>query len=223
MQSTKMLTVEGNIGSGKSTFVSYLEENLKLNNNNNICFLQEPVDEWNKICDSNNRTIIECYYEDQTKYAFQFQMMAYITRLNKIKTALAEGYDYIIMERSLLTDRLVFAQMLRDEKKISDIEFAIYTKWFDSFQDDIPKCSVVYLQTTASVALDRVCKRARKGEIITLEYLEKCQSYHDRWLLSNSDTLILDGNQENTQTVYKDWCQSVTSFLKNEGEPYMPK
>ena len=50
-----ILSIDGNIGSGKSTIVSYLENNFetfcknKNNNNNNslkICFLQEPVKEW---------------------------------------------------------------------------------------------------------------------------------------------------------------------------------
>ena len=86
------------------------------------------------VKDENGKTILERYYEDQAGHAFTFQMMAYISRLNKLKEALAKNYDVIIAERSLQTDRVVFAQMLKDDKKISVIEFAVYLKWFDTFK-----------------------------------------------------------------------------------------
>lgn len=194
-----MISIEGNIGSGKSTFVQHLKDNFaqEFPNQFRICFLQEPVDEWNQIRDSTGKTIIECYYENQHAYAFTFQMMAYITRLNRIKEALAENYDMIIMERSLQTDRLVFAQMLKDEAKISEIEFAVYTKWFDSFQAEIPHCHTIYLQTTPEIALERVQRRAREGEDIPLDYLAKCHSYHERWLNNGSAAvLVLDATQD---------------------------
>lgn len=197
-----ILSIEGNIGSGKSTFVQHLKDHFakEFPDQIRICFLQEPVDEWNQIRDSTGKTIIECYYEDQQAYAFTFQMMAYITRLNRIKEALSENYDIIIMERSLQTDRLVFAQMLKDEAKISDIEFAVYTKWFDSFQRDIPPCHTIYLRTTPEIALERVRRRAREGEDIPLDYLAKCHSYHERWLGKGSKAvLVLDATQDMRQ------------------------
>ena len=196
-----ILSIEGNIGSGKSTFVQNLKDNIAPECQNGlplrVCFLQEPVDEWNQIRDSTGKTILECYYEDQQAYAFTFQMMAYITRLNRIKEALAGNYDVIIMERSLQTDRLVFAQMLKDEAKISEIEFAVYTKWFDSFQAEIPRCHTIYLRTTSEIALERVRRRAREGEDIPLDYLAKCHSYHERWLGNGSAAaLVLDATQD---------------------------
>ena len=192
-----VLSIEGNIGSGKSTFVQNLKDSFaqELPGPIRICFLQEPVDEWNQIRDSTGKTILECYYEDQQAYAFTFQMMAYITRLNRIKEALAGNYDVIIMERSLQTDRLVFAQMLKDEAKISEIEFAVYTKWFDSFQAEIPRCHTIYLRTTSEIALERVRRRAREGEDIPLDYLAKCHSYHERWLGSTA-ALVLDATPD---------------------------
>ena len=193
-----IISIEGNIGSGKSTFVQHLKEHLEeeMPQPLRICFLQEPVDEWNKIRDSSGKTIIECYYEDQKSYAFTFQMMAYITRLNRIKEALTGDYDVIIMERSLQTDRLVFAQMLKDEAMITDIEFAVYTKWFDSFQAEIPSCYTIYLRTTPNVALERVARRAREGEDIPIEYLAKCHSYHENWLGSSNAVLTIDANHD---------------------------
>jgi deoxyadenosine/deoxycytidine kinase len=210
-----ILSVEGNIGSGKSTFVQNLKENFarELPETLSICFLQEPVDEWDKIRDSSGKTILERYYHDPEAYAFTFQMMAYITRLNRIKEALAGGYDVIIMERSLQTDRLVFAQMLKDEGKISDIEFAVYTKWFDSFQTEIPPCHIVYLHTTPEIAFERVLRRAREGEDIPIDYLAKCHSYHERWLGADSlPCLVLDATQDTLKdggAVAQEWRSNI--------------
>jgi deoxyadenosine/deoxycytidine kinase len=81
----KIISIEGNIGSGKSTFLQYLKEHLT---SDKICFLDEPVDDWLSIVDTNDKNIIERYYDDQKKYAFSFQMMAYISRLSLLKKAL---------------------------------------------------------------------------------------------------------------------------------------
>ncbi len=96
-----IFSIEGNIGSGKSTLVKILKERLSNNKKFKICFLQEPVDEWSEIKDENGVTILEKYYNDQINYSFQFQMMAYITRLRVIRDALEKDYDIIITERSV--------------------------------------------------------------------------------------------------------------------------
>ena len=82
----KIIAIEGNIGSGKSTLVSKLEEIFK--NNTDYYFLQEPVSIWNTIKDENGVTILEKFYNETEKYAFQFQMMAYISRLSILREAL---------------------------------------------------------------------------------------------------------------------------------------
>ena len=201
-----IISIEGNIGSGKSSLVTALEEYWVQDSNSlRVCFLQEPVEEWNKITDENGCTILERYYADQATYAFSFQMMAYISRLKKIKDALLEDYDIIIMERSLETDRRVFAQMLKDEDKISQIEFTIYNEWFDYFLKDIPDFHIVYVRTDPLVAHARVKKRNRPGENIPLEYLKTCHQYHEQWYTESQDQwkynlwrpgnwLVLDGN-----------------------------
>ena len=59
----KIISIEGNIGSGKSTFVQYLKNHF----GDEVCFLDEPVDIWNTIVDKDNVNIIENYYKDQKK------------------------------------------------------------------------------------------------------------------------------------------------------------
>lgn len=88
-----------------------------------VIFLKEPVDDWEAIVDEEGQTMLQKFYADQEKYSFPFQMMAYISRLALLRDALKGSPNAtIISERSLYTDKLVFAKMLFDMKKIGKIE-----------------------------------------------------------------------------------------------------
>jgi deoxyadenosine/deoxycytidine kinase len=193
----RIIVVQGNIGSGKSTFVDKLK--TRYGSRKDICFLQEPVNEWLTIKDKQGVNILENYYKDQPKYAFMFQMMAYISRLAMLKRAIESNeYKYIITERCLNTDRNVFCKMLYDDGLIEDIGYQIYNKWFDEFNNFNTIDYVhIYLKTDPIVSKKRVDKRARVGESIPIEYLTKCHEYHDKWLLTTEQkVIILDSNQD---------------------------
>ena len=126
-----IISIDGNIGSGKSTALKFLKDLYK--NNKDIIFLQEPVDIWIEIKE-NNKNILEVYYENQEKYAFSFQMMAFITRYNLLLETIKYNPDSIIItERSLYTDKYVFAKMLYESKQMNTYEYQIYNKWFNTF------------------------------------------------------------------------------------------
>lgn len=213
-----LATVQGNIGGGKSTLVEYLCLKYRMQNNTNICFIQEPVDEWNTVKDSNGKTMLELFYGDQPRYAFGFQMMAYISRLALLKRTLAQGYDVIVSERSLDTDRYIFAKMLYDDSKIMDVEYQIYLKWFDEFTSDFPKEHIIYIKTTPEIAHARVEKRARKGEIIPFEYMKKCHQYHENWIKTTPPDMlcIIDGNIDITKQpeTFEKWKTQIDDFLQ---------
>ena len=121
---TIIVSIEGNIGTGKSTLIKMME-NFKTSKP--IIFLQEPVDEWTKITDKEGEPILTKFYADSKKWAFSFQMMAYISRLAVLRKTIRENPDSIILsERSLLTDKWVFAKMLHDDGIICDIDYKIY-------------------------------------------------------------------------------------------------
>ena len=209
----KIISIEGNIGSGKSTMVEYLKQNLK--NDPTVCFLQEPVDIWNTITDENGVNIIENYYKDQKKYAFQFQMMAYISRISLLREALKKNYKLIITERSIFTDANVFAKMLYDEGKIGETEYKIYKLWFDEFIKDIPKISLVYVKTDPEICNRRVLIRNRVGENIPFDYLKECHNYHEKWINDNKDclnVLTLDGNPTMSEQLKKDNIEKINQF-----------
>jgi deoxyguanosine kinase len=219
-----ILSIEGNIGSGKSTVINTLKEYYKSNSKNNdkVYFLEEPVSEWVEIKDSDGKNIIEKFYENQEHYSFSFQMMAYISRLAMLKRAIKhckeKGIKLIICERSLQTDKNVFCKMLHDSGKIEDINFQIYNKWFSEFITEIPLIYFVYIKTEPKIAHERVLKRNRKGENISVEYLEMCSMYHDNWLVNSNgknetrNCIVINGN-EVSSTTFEKTNEIISSFI----------
>jgi deoxyguanosine kinase len=223
-----IISIEGNIGSGKSTLLANLKEHFK--DNVDIVFLKEPVDEWAKIKDKNGTTILEKFYADQEKYSFPFQMMAYVSRIKELRTTVKEQKKnslnpfIIITERSLYTDKMVFAKMLYDTGKIEHVNYQIYLNWFDTFSDEFPVHKVVYVKTAPEKCHERIVKRSREGEDnIPLSYLKSCSFYHDNMLDKNLTTcvcetqLVLDGNvniYKNTSQI-DTWIEEITKFIQN--------
>ena len=212
---TILITIQGNIGGGKSTFLSHLKSLYK--DNPRICFLQEPVEEWLSIRDTSGVSILELFYADQSKYAFSFQMMAYISRLAILKKEFNSGYDIIISERSLETDRNIFEKMLYHDDKITHVEHQIYSKWFDTFKYDFPEEYVFYMHTTPEIIYERIQKRERKGEIIPLEYLKTCHTYHETWVhsLPHDRVSRIDGDVDfnDEPEILNRWVLQFNSFL----------
>ena len=170
----KIFSIEGNIGSGKSTLVGILQEKCP-----NFVYMLEPVDEWADVKDKKGENILTKFYRNQEKYSFSFQMMAYISRLAKLKRLVKKNPNSIIItERSVLTDKNVFAKMLYDDKKIEEVNYIIYLKWFDEFIKEIPITGYIYVDVTPETSYTRVLKRNRQGEDIPLSYLRACNLYH---------------------------------------------
>jgi len=220
------ISIEGNIGSGKSTLLANLREHYK--NNDNVIFLKEPVDEWAKIKDINGTTILEKFYADQEKYSFSFQMMAYVSRIKVLRDTLKEKTKkdnncyIIITERSLYTDKMVFAKMLYDTGKIEDVNYQIYLNWFDTFSGEFPVHKVIYVKAAPEKCYARIAKRSREGEEnIPLEYLTACSLYHDNMLDKTIDScvcheqLILDGNIDiyENKTQVDEWIQEIEQYI----------
>lgn len=216
------VSIEGNIGSGKTTLFNSLQNKYK--DNTNIIFLKEPVDNWEKIKDENGISILKKFYDNQEKYAFPFQVIAFISRLKILRETLKniDNDTIIITERSLYTDKMVFAKMLYDFGKIEYINYQIYLSWFEEFANDFPIDKVIYIKTNPEICHFRITKRARDGEDnIPLEYLDDCNLYHNNMLNKSSPTcicnnqLILDGNidtheNENQQ---EEWIKRIDTFI----------
>jgi deoxyadenosine/deoxycytidine kinase len=194
-----IVSIDGNIGSGKSTTWHMLKEAYKLRDD--VHFVEEPVDSWHTIVDENGVPILTNFYKDKRAYAFRFQMMAYISRLALLRQTVRENAGrcrVIITERSVDTDRNIFAKMLYDSGDIAHDEYTIYNMWFDEFIKDLPVAGLVYIRADPETCIQRITKRGREGETIPIEYVQKCHDYHEAWIndVMTCKKLVIDANPE---------------------------
>jgi len=183
-----MLFVEGNIGTGKSTFLKKLSQEFKV--------ILEPVDEWTKTRNANGKNLLEEFYSDPARNAYLFQSIAFRSRMKNIV-----NQDTAIIERSIYTDRNVFAKACREDSLISDIEWNDYCGWFDWLTDEfkIQPTGFIYLRCEPEISYERIKKRSRSGEeSISLDYLQKLHQKHDQWLLHEEKTpvVVIDVNED---------------------------
>jgi deoxyadenosine/deoxycytidine kinase len=228
MSSSKpiIISIEGNIGSGKSTIVEKLQQHLI--HDKSIVFLKEPLDIWESVKDpQTGENILQKFYADPEKYSFAFQVMAYASRLSCIRQAIRENKDclVIITERSLIADKKIFAKMLYDEGKIDDVCYQIYEKFYAEFSVELGLDGIVYIDADAEVCKERIRKRNRQGEDgISLDYLQKCKQYHDAWLLREELALKIKTNQDVTYDPDNDddlgnlWIKQIISYIHNTVE-----
>jgi deoxyadenosine/deoxycytidine kinase len=208
-----LVSVDGNIGSGKSTTWEMLKDAYK--ERPDVHFVEEPVDSWHNVKDGEGVPILTNFYKDHKKYAFRFQMMAYISRLALLRKTVREHQDcrVIITERSVDTDRNIFAKMLYDSGDIAHDEYTIYNMWFDEFIRDLPVAGLIYIRADPEKCLERILKRGRDGETIPLEYVQKCHDYHEDWINGMAcKKLVIDANAEIEETA-NHRVQEIVAFI----------
>ena len=187
-----IVSIDGNIGSGKSTFIKILQKTL---DERYVSFAAEPVDIWTGVVDKDGNNILQCFYDDKDRWSYTFQNFAYITRLMELDTIMKNSLSrkVIITERSVLTDRNVFAKMLHEAGFMSELEMKIYRHWYDYF--DIKIDHTIYIKTDVENCVNRIKKRGREAEnSISVDYLSSLEREHDEWLLNDKNCIILNGN-----------------------------
>ena len=213
MNKPLFISLEGNIGAGKSTILKNLEKYLE--NNNKYIFLKEPVHLWEQIKDEDGKTMLAKFYENPVKYAFPFQIMAFTTRYQELKRILNENpnVEVVICERSLEADKNIFAKMLHDDKVIDSVMYQIYEQYFSEYEGNFSLSGLVYLRASPETCLKRVHKRNREGESLRLDYLSKCHDYHETWMKkTQTPTCIL--NVEDDACNMEKWIKEVIHFTE---------
>lgn len=214
-----VISIEGNIGAGKTTLLNILKRTYP-----DAITITEPVNIWADIRDEETgKDLLTCFYEDKARWSYLFQNIANITRLDLITNALKQHQNLIILDRSTLADREIFAKMLHDSGFISSLEWSAYLKWSKFYENHIAPSQthqVIYLKCSPQTALARIQKRNREAEkSISLEYLTQVHDYHETWLQesSNLKILVLDAELDyETPGPDQDKClDKINNFIKN--------
>ncbi|XP_011637504.1 deoxynucleoside kinase-like [Pogonomyrmex barbatus] len=185
------ISIEGNIGSGKTTFLNHFQ-------NFNATILQEPVDLWRNVAGVN---LLDLFYKDPVNYAFLFQSYVHLTRLQLHTMSIPSPYK--VMERSIFSAKCFLENMKRTHM-IKDVETIVLEKWYDWCLENtkIRSDLIIYLRTTPEIVFQRMQARARKEEdSVPLEYLKQIHEIHEDWLYRQTlfslpaPVMIIDGDK----------------------------
>ena len=204
----QFISIEGNIGAGKTTLFQQMQDYIseyELNNDKHIVFLREPVDMWEKTRDEETgKNILELFYENPPKYAFEFQMMVLASQTELIQKTVMENPQcrVIVSERSINAGHYVFTKMLCADGHISHIQYKIYVSMLNvAYPTQIKNHKIIYLDVNTKTCKERIQKRGREGENgITLDYLDNCKDFYDGWILGeeldDNNLMHIDENNE---------------------------
>ena len=196
-----MYILEGNIGVGKSTFLSLVKKHCP-----HIDVLTEPKDDWNKAV--GGQTLLANFYADTSRWAYTMETFTMICRVrDHIKEQSSKNINRIL-ERSIYSGHYCFAKNGFNNGTISDLEWDIYNQWVDFLLHGHchPPLGFIYLQADPESCFARVRKRNRSTETkLSLEYMKQIHDLHDDFLvykngvskqLEATPVLILNCNEE---------------------------
>jgi deoxyadenosine/deoxycytidine kinase len=217
-----IISLDGNIGAGKSTLLAEIRKALP-----DLHIVDEPVGQWTALHNSDGKNLLELFYEDKKRWAYTFQNCAILTRLKNIQEAVqrldtsVKGPHIILTERSVLTDKYVFAEMLRDAGDMDPLEWELYDNWFSIFSKQHPVHGIIYLSTSSTTSKDRIQIRNRQGEDrIQLDYLDALDQQHKKWI-ENTTIPVLTLSTEPGCSVEEN-LQAIREFIKGLKETATP-
>lgn len=166
----KIISIMGNIGSGKTTVVNRL-------NDLGVYTFEEPLDEW--------KDWLDLFYGNPTRYGFSFQMKI-LYDYNVIKNQInSKNIDKCVIERSPFESKNIFAKALYKTGDMDEHEYHLFTKYFEeySWKPDI----IIYLKVSPERCLERIKLRNRECESeIELSYLDSLNDNYEE-LISNPE------------------------------------
>ncbi len=215
-----IISLDGNIGAGKSTLLAEIRNRL-----HDVHIVDEPVGQWTALKNAEGKNLLELFYEDKKRWSYTFQNCAILTRLKNIHEAVEnldttlKGPQVIITERSVLTDKHVFAEMLRDAGDIDPLEWELYESWFNIFGKKHPVKAIIYISTSSNTSKERIQIRNRQGEDrIGIDYLDALDKQHKKWI-ENTNIPVLTLSTEIGVPVEEN-IEKIKEFIQKLKEMY---
>ena len=181
------ITVEGNIGAGKTTLTNLLAQHF-----NARIILEEFAD----------NPFLAKFYEKPDQYAFPLELFFMAERYKQLKD---NGHSKDLFQNITVSDYLFTKCLLFAKVNLPEEEFRLYQKLFDiMLQQLIFPDILIYLHAPVQKLQSNIKKRNRSYEQnITDEYLFKIQETYTSYI-----------KQHNIKTIFID--ASNADFLGNE-------
>ena len=178
------LVVEGNIASGKSSFLDVFEK-TQTNTKNETQIFREPIDKWTNI---NGINLLDYYYKDTKRNAFSFESYIFLTMTQNHTQPLEQGKNIRLLERSIWSARNVFVESLYVNNVLRGVDYTILNEWYKYLiENEVkqnPSC-VIFLKAPTVELLRRIRNRDRPEENkITSTYLTQLDQLYNIWVES---------------------------------------
>jgi deoxyadenosine/deoxycytidine kinase len=183
----QFITIEGNIGAGKTTLSNILAQKL-----NAKLILEEFAD----------NPFLPKFYEKPDQYAFPLELFFMAERYKQLKDFLhtQDLFQEITISDYLFTKCLLFAKV-----NLPDEEFRLYQKLFDIIHQQISIPDIlIYLHAPVQKLQQNIKKRNRSYE----------QDIKDDYLFNLQETYTSYIKQHNIKTIFID--ASNADFIGNE-------
>ena len=195
--------LEGNIGAGKSTILTYYDQ-VK-----GVDVLPETLQLWRTLPipgPTTTHNLLESFYQDPDRHTFAFQSYVMLT---KVAQHLAASPSPVkLLERGLHSVFFIFSEALRANGHFGTVDYAVHRQWYDHFSamhKEVMPNLFLWVKTDPSVNFERIRSRGRAEEAtITLEYLTLLSDLHEKWLTSApfaERTVIIDGNRSKEEVL----------------------
>ncbi len=187
------VTIEGNIGAGKTTLAHILSKHY-----NARLILEEFAD----------NPFLPKFYENPEQYAFPVELFFMAERYKQLKDLLQtkDMFQSVTISDYLFTKCLLFAKV-----NLPNEEFRLYQKLFDIINPQIVQPDIlIYLHTPVSRLKENIRKRNREYEqTIPNEYLLQLQETYTQYIKQHHiKTLFIDAsnadfldNEKHVQTI----------------------
>ena len=183
------VTIEGNISSGKSSFLEHFR------NIDKITLLEEQIDLWENFHGFN---LLQMKNERPTDHLnLAFQILANLSRVDQMSKT-AQLYTVKIMERSLFSSFHVFVKNNFEDQGMGNLSYEILKYNFEVLTPNALKalCNpdlLVYIKTDPKICYDRMKSRNRVSEKnVTLENLEQLHKKHEDWIVPDDRGSLKD-------------------------------
>ena len=101
LKSKYIFSIEGNIGSGKTTVIRHLQQIY----GDQVVLVEEPVKDWQNLEGEN---LLKKKNDDLNRWGYSFEAYVLITKMNELTKVAFSDKKIILIERCMLTDKVFF-------------------------------------------------------------------------------------------------------------------
>lgn len=195
------ISIEGNIGAGKTTLSTRLAEQF------NARLILEQFED---------NSFLPKFYEDPERYAFPLELSFLADRYQQLKNKLA---SHDMFHPLTIADYFIHKSLIFARKTLSDQEFTLYSRLFAIIDNALPKPDLlVYLYLDISRLQQNIRKRGRSYEQnIGDEYLGKIQEGYFEYIRQQQGLRILLIDTNNLDFVeYPEDYNKLVSLIMQE-------